>query len=418
MANRRAMSLEEQMLRRNLRKQDAQAAAEANQAARDVYSAQRFGQLTDGASRQITSRGVRQRGMSDAEAATQIRQELDNGAVNPGPSTASVPLNPSATVGVGRGRPLSEGRSSSGFRSTLRDPGAGADPYNPTGFRSSNASPGKDGGKFVLRTEAERQARISESPLTVRPRLISSKSDGTGTLINSQDGDFTAEESRMYADRARRGGFGSAKPAPGAGGAMPNVTAPTAAPMVNPSVNRPMDRSGSGQRLANRPMDRSGSGKRIAGAANMNPQRDRSGSGARIASAASAQPTPPPTPTPVPVAPKPTRPRLTKAWTGETQDGSYFSGMKPNAAGRTYRPANWTQDMENQSGRQGRLGNAAASLGTNRLVPEPIAAPARRLATAMAAKQARTVTNPATWKDPKPVMSTIRPPIGIAAARG
>lgn len=121
---------------------------------------------------------------------------------------------------------------------------------------------------------------------------------------------------------------------------------------------------------------------------------------------------------PAPAAPTPTRPRLTKPWTGETKDGSYFSGMKPNAAGRTYRPANWTQDMENKSAVQGRIADAAGRLGTNRLVPEPIAAPARRLATAMTAKQARTVTNPATWKKPEPVMSTIPRPSGIAAARG
>ena len=166
---------------RRLRKAEkARLEAEARQNADDVYTAQRMSEITDGSSREITKRGVKQRGTSDAEAGTMIRQELGSRQSSP------------ATTGT--------------------------DSYSPTGFKgaSSKQVPG-----FQLRTESERQARIADSPLSVTPRLVSSTKVQGEMIADGRNGDFSAAQSRDYAKRAQEGGFGSARPAPAA--------APTAA---------------------------------------------------------------------------------------------------------------------------------------------------------------------------------------------
>jgi len=252
----------EQLARRAARQAAERAAAEQAGADRDQAIVMRANQLEE-------------RGWSRSRAAAKAMKEYN--AANParrGPSTATV--YPGATAGAGRGRPIGEiARNSRG---------GGVDPYNPTGFRSSNASPG--GNTFVLRTEAERQARIDESPLTIRPRLISSTRD-TGVAINSRDGDFNAEESRMYADRARRMGFGSSKPAPG------SVQAPAAA-------KPQFDRSGSGARIA------SGQGQKPMTVGTMLPKAQQirmDGAGEVGPPKALANPAPKAAPTPAPATP-------------------------------------------------------------------------------------------------------------------
>lgn len=447
----RQRSQADKSLRRALQDRDAQTDAEARQREYDTQLAQLFGQYTDGASKRISKSGVRQRGMSDAQAAKRARQELGNGpSANDGPSTAAIYMDPQNLNQIRRpGRPLGEGRL--------------VDPYNPTGFQST----GMDGQPgYRLRTEAERQARISESPLTVRPRLISSKRE-TGEVINSRDGDFNAEESRMYADRARREGFGSSDPAPGAPEsgssrvspqalpsqsinintlkqwgddpmmppkpkAAPVSTPPAASPPAAPTTvpktvtpdltktsspaapsmaivplsNQPeyvaKGRAFSGEKkpplVAPRGALNAGRSDLPVSPAVTSPTRTLAGVAQRAGSTpvSPAAPEPPPTgspsPTPLPAAtPTPTRPRVTKPWTGETKSGSYFSGMKPNASGRTYRPAGWTQDMENQSASLGRQGDMLMAAG--KVLPR-----LRQLGMHMYGKQARAVTNPDTWK--------------------
>ena len=170
------LTLQERMLRDAQRAAEGRQAAEAKQNADDVYTAQRGSELTDGSYRVISKRGVKQHGMSDAEAGTQIRQELGQNK----PSTAS----------------------------TVNAQGQVVDPYNPTGFQG--ASSGNVPG-IKLRTEAERQARIAESPLSAKTGLVSSKRETGEMFAGGRDGNFSAGQSAAYAKKAQEGGFGSAR---------------------------------------------------------------------------------------------------------------------------------------------------------------------------------------------------------------
>lgn len=122
-----------------------------------TYAAQRFPELTDGSSQKITKRGVRQRGMSDAEAGAMIRGEIAAGKAKP-----AAPADPSAFSPSGMGKPI------------------------------------------ALRSEGERMARIAGSPVTGSAKpVFSTKGSGSG--------DFSADQSAAYRKRALAMGA-SAKP--------------------------------------------------------------------------------------------------------------------------------------------------------------------------------------------------------------
>lgn len=146
-------------------------ANQATQAREDTYAAQRFSEITDGASQTISKRGVRQRGTSDAQAGTMIREEIAAGKANP-----------QAAQSAG-----------GGFQGTGMD--------------------GKPG--FQLRTEGERMARIASSPVSGSSRpIFSTKGAGSG--------DFSTAQSDQYRQKALA--MGASAKMPGS----PNVVKTTA----------------------------------------------------------------------------------------------------------------------------------------------------------------------------------------------
>jgi hypothetical protein len=275
-------------------------ADQERQRAQDVEDTQKFSILTDGASQQITKNGVRQRGMSDAEAGARIRQDRDLSR----PSTATV--NPNATAGAGRGRKLGSVMAGGG--------GGGADPYNPTGFRSSNASPG--GKTFTLRTRAEQAARIADSHLPQAGKAVFSTK---GRDQGAKGGDFTTAESEAYANKARVMYGGSAK-----FGATPSAPAAGAA---STAANRPFDRSGSGERItpASTPPPASPAPAPRPAPTAIKPDLTTAPSGAAPTPGPSASP-PPPSPSPAPAsAAAPAR----YGQPGYKTDAQYATGMTP-----------------------------------------------------------------------------------------
>ncbi len=226
-------------------------ANQATQAREDTYAAQRFSEITDGASQTISKRGVRQRGTSDAQAGTMIREEIAAGKANP-------QVSPSA---------------GGGFQGTGMD--------------------GKPG--FQLRTEGERMARIASSPVSGSARpIFSTKGAGSGG--------FSTAQSDQYRQKALA--MGASAKMPGS----PNVVKTTAS--TPPAWDRGAIRGNAAAARSN-PATQAGTPK----VQSMLPQAQQirmDGAGVAGPPKALAQPAPAPVVTPAPVAtPKPINPNLT-----------------------------------------------------------------------------------------------------------